>query len=195
VILAEKNVWGGILKRIAEDCDSGHKGLNIGINLVNGLVSFASGSVDKRTNADIDKLIITIANIFSRKITNNRISFIFSPSGEEKILYCNHGEIQQVMLNLISNSIDAVCGNKFKKITVTTNKDNDHIILKIKDNGSGIKDEDINHIFDEFFTTKKKGHGIGLSTTKRIIEKHNGEIKVTSQPDIGTEFIIYLPVI
>ena len=68
------------------------------------------------------------------------------------------------------------------------------INIEIKDTGSGIKTEDLNKIFDPYFTTKAKGTGLGLAIVHKIIEAHNGQIKIRSVPGQGTVFTIVIPV-
>jgi len=72
----------------------------------------------------------------------------------------------------------------------------DYVILKVEDTGTGISVENLNRIFEPFYTTKDpgKGTGLGLATSHRIIEQHGGEINVVSAPNEGTTFIIRLPV-
>ncbi|MCK5611319.1 response regulator [Candidatus Pacearchaeota archaeon] len=180
-----------ILKRIEENCDAGRKGIKLGISLVNGLTAFASGAVEGKENVDIDQLIKNISSIFKRDIKNKGITFKFFPSTDEKILKFNRGKIQQVVLNLLTNAIDAVSGSETKEIIIKTKKTNGNIIVEVCDSGNGIKDTSV--IFNDFFTTKKTGHGIGLSTTKRIIDEYGGKIEVNSLYSRGSEFTVYFP--
>jgi len=107
------------------------------------------------------------------------------------------GQIQQVLLNLINNSVDAIHKKKKGKgeisITTTYLKDKAQAELKIMDNGIGIPLEDMNKIFEPNFSTKEKGHGIGLVTCKKIIENHKGKIYVESQKGKGSVFTVVLP--
>lgn len=111
------------------------------------------------------------------------------------------GEIAQVILNLLINSIQAI-GKKGGKILLRTEllkeieKDidkNQLILLCVEDDGKGIKKELIQKIFDPYFTTKDEGTGLGLSIAKKIIEEHNGKIEIQSEYKKGTKIIIKLP--
>ncbi|MBW2100080.1 MAG: HAMP domain-containing histidine kinase, partial [Deltaproteobacteria bacterium] len=112
-------------------------------------------------------------------------------------------QIQQVMINLIMNSIQAMPdGGKvglemFNKKMCDPNTDNEkhYLAIKFSDNGDGIAGEKLGHIFEPFFTTKKvgEGTGLGLSIVQGIIEEHNGWIDVESEKAKGSTFIIYLP--
>jgi signal transduction histidine kinase len=102
------------------------------------------------------------------------------------------GELNQVWTNIIDNAIYALEQNG--ELTIETSSDGKNAYVKIIDNGAGIPPEIISRIFDPFFTTKKvgEGTGIGLDLVKRIIDHHNGEIKVHSAPG-RTEFIVCIP--
>jgi signal transduction histidine kinase len=103
------------------------------------------------------------------------------------------GELNQVWTNIIDNAIYAM--DNGGELCIETACDTRNVNIKIVDNGSGIPQEIISRIFDPFFTTKKvgEGTGIGLDLVKRIINRHNGEIKVHSEPG-RTEFLICIPV-
>ncbi len=102
------------------------------------------------------------------------------------------GELNQVWTNIIDNAIYALPQNG--EITIETTCDSKSVYVRIIDNGAGIPPEIISRIFDPFFTTKKvgEGTGIGLDLVNRIIDHHNGEVKVDSIPG-RTEFIICIP--
>lgn len=110
------------------------------------------------------------------------------------LIECFPASINQVIVNLISNAIDAVAPN-VGEINISTKISNEICHINIIDNGKGIPEEYLGKIFDPFFTTKEvgKGTGLGLSITYNIIKKHNGNIKVTSEENKGTSFQIELP--
>lgn len=126
---------------------------------------------------------------------------------------CYPAQLNQVFMNLLSNSIDAL-EEKFKTIQqryfnlsqrcpiiplsiwISTQVVNNQIVIRIADNGLGVPEEVRSHIFDPFFTTKApgKGTGLGLSISYQIVvEKHHGQIKCSSKPGEGTEFLIEIP--
>ena len=111
------------------------------------------------------------------------------------MLFCYPGQLNQVFMNLLSNSIHAL--DKEGEIRIITKKiDQNTAEIRIKDTGKGIKKKLLEHIFEPFFTTKDvgKGTGLGLSISYGIIEKHKGTINVESEEGKGTEFIIQLPI-
>ncbi|MHC5595348.1 MAG: sensor histidine kinase [Nostoc sp.] len=124
------------------------------------------------------------------------------------LIECLPGEINQVFMNLISNAIDAV-EEKYKNedfdaisqhpgvIKIKTEAIGELVILRVADNGSGIKNTDPTKIFDAFYTTKPvgKGTGLGLSIAYQIVvNNHHGKLTYHSKPGEGIEFIIELPI-
>lgn len=103
------------------------------------------------------------------------------------------GEISQVILNLLTNAIDAVDSSGLIKIK--TEVGNNCVSISVSDNGDGIEDEQLNKVFDPFFTTKEtgKGTGLGLSISHSIIQQHGGTMRVASTKGKGTTFHISLP--
>ena len=104
-------------------------------------------------------------------------------------------QIKQVLLNLLANAADA-CQQSGGVITVSTRQDGDTVAVAIKDTGIGIKPEEMDLIFQPFYTTKPevKGTGLGLSVSYGIVHNHGGEIQVTSQPGEGATFTVVLSV-
>jgi signal transduction histidine kinase len=101
--------------------------------------------------------------------------------------------MKQVFVNLIENSI-AAQPDGGKIILKTVRLDQDNLEITVADSGSGINPEELNKIFDLYYTTKEKGNGIGLSIVHKIISEHGGSISVQSKVKSGTEFSIILPV-
>lgn len=110
---------------------------------------------------------------------------------------CFPGKLNQVFMNILSNAIDAMAGRPNPEIGVLTYMKEKVVYIEISDNGSGIPENIIKDIFNPFFTTKDvgTGTGLGLSITISIIHEHGGDIKVKSEPNKGTTFIITLPLI
>jgi signal transduction histidine kinase len=112
-------------------------------------------------------------------------------------LYGDSGYLQQVMLNLINNSMDAMPRGGELRVTLRYpfNGDEREVAVKVRDTGVGINPETLPHIFDPMFTTKRigTGAGLGLAICDQIIRQHAGRIQVESQPNRGTCFTIILP--
>jgi len=105
------------------------------------------------------------------------------------------GELNQVWTNLIDNALDAMEANGKGTLTIKTHKDKEFVQVSIIDDGPGIPEDIRTKIFDPFFTTKElgKGTGLGLEVVQRIVQQHNGSIKVKSEPG-DTEFVVCFPI-
>jgi signal transduction histidine kinase len=107
---------------------------------------------------------------------------------------CDRGKLQQIFLNLMNNALAAM-GDGGHLDAKVTRKDADHVSVTISDNGCGIPESDIEHVFEPFFSTKTKkgGTGLGLSITYGLVHEIEGRIDVQSKIDEGTSFTVTLP--
>ena len=105
------------------------------------------------------------------------------------------GELNQVWTNLIDNALDAMEPNGKGTLTIKTERDKEFVQVTIADDGVGIPEDIRTRIFDPFFTTKEmgKGTGMGLEVVQRIVQQHNGSIKVISEPG-HTAFVVCFPI-
>jgi two-component system, sporulation sensor kinase E len=100
-------------------------------------------------------------------------------------------QIQQVLVNLVKNAAQAMTTGGV--LTLQTGEHSDGVWVSVTDNGRGIPQEQINRIFEPFYTTKKKGSGLGLMIVQRIVRAHNGRIELESHVGKGTTFRVWLP--
>ena len=159
--------------------------------IVNDLKGFSRADESKREIVDIHDCIEAALNIVWNElkyhVTLNR------RYGELPRIDCYPQQLTQVFMNLLINAGQAI--PERGEITIRTVYENERLILRFIDTGTGIPAELLPSIFDPFFTTKEvgKGTGLGLNIAYRIIEKHKGVIRVESKVGAGTEFIIELP--
>ncbi len=142
-------------------------------------------------DVDIHEGIDSTLNILSNKI-KNKIT-IHKEYGELPIFPCYAGQLNQVFMNILDNSCQAMPDKG--DIYIRTSLQNDNLVIEFEDTGEGIDEETKSKIFDPFFTTKPvgQGTGLGLSISYKIIKKHKGTIEVESQKGKGTKFIIKMP--
>lgn len=161
----------------------------------------------------LDSTLLILGHRFKNHKERPPISIV-KEYGILPFVECYPAQINQVLMNLLSNSVDAL-EEKFKNINkrylhssieppntplniwISTQTLNNHIVIKIADNGLGIPEEVRTRIFEPFFTTKEvgKGTGLGLSISYQIVvEKHHGQLRCSSQPGQGTEFVIEIPI-
>ena len=99
--------------------------------------------------------------------------------------------IVRAFTNIALNAIEAL--HNGGRLEVVTRLEGDNAVVVFRDNGRGIPQENLNRIFDLFFSTKKDGTGLGLPIALRIVEAHHGHIRVDSTPDVGTAVSVFLP--
>lgn len=144
------------------------------------------------SEVNIFGLINHISRLLKSKLDEYEIKLEISCPEDLKIR-ADHELIEQVIINLFLNAIEAIQNQKVKAIRIESYTKNDFKIIEISDNGPGISDEVIEQIFIPFFTTKKTGSGIGLSLSKQIMQLHRGNLSVNSKIDIGSTFILKFP--
>ncbi|MGA2226933.1 MAG: ATP-binding protein, partial [Syntrophobacteraceae bacterium] len=103
-------------------------------------------------------------------------------------------QIHQVFLNLLLNAVEAIRENGIITIRTHVDLDNNNIVATVEDTGCGISREDLPRIFEPFYSTKAKGTGLGLAVTYGIIKNHEGELKVFSRQEQGTQFVVEIPI-
>jgi two-component system sensor histidine kinase HydH len=103
-------------------------------------------------------------------------------------------KVNQVLLNLYLNAIEAMQKGGTLTVALSRESDASRVKIVVSDTGVGISKDDLEHIFDPYFTTRQTGTGLGLAIVHRILESHNGEVRVQSEPGLGTTVSVYLPV-
>ena len=172
-------------------------------DLTQRLLIFAKGGAPVKKVASIAELVRESADFALR---GSDVGCDFSIPDDLWPAEVDEGQISQVIHNIILNALQAVtdgglvyvhCENTTVGRTEAENNPSlqkgDYVKISIKDNGIGISPENLEKIFDPYFTTKPKGSGLGLATTYSIVRNHNGLINVESRAGVGTVFYIYLP--
>jgi two-component system sensor histidine kinase HydH len=160
--------------------------------VVSQLLEFAKPVKVSARPADIRKLLEDSLKLIEKQIQGKNINIETDFSDEVEKAFIDSDKINQVLLNLYLNAIDALKDGGTISVLLRKHKWRKGIEVVIQDSGPGIDAKDLPNIFDPYFTTKSTGTGIGLAIVHNIIEAHNGEIKVESRPGEGTKFIVYL---
>jgi two-component system nitrogen regulation sensor histidine kinase NtrY len=140
-------------------------------------------------NIHLDNYFKNIIRLMTKTLTQNNIE-IDVKLQEKNELVADPMLLEQVLINLITNSVHALKETVAPRIQILVYPKDNQIIIEIKDNGKGIPKKELSEIFIPFFTTKKEGSGIGLSLSKQIMSLHGGSIRVQSTENVGTSFYL-----
>jgi two-component system, NtrC family, sensor kinase len=161
------------------------------------LLSFARKTDSTTKDVQINDLVTEIVNLSRQMAKYNKVAIETDLQKDLPYIMISPSEMQQVLLNLINNALDAMekTGGIIKITTKVSEIEPDHIVIIVEDNGPGIPEANLHRIFDPFFTTKPvgKGTGLGLSICYGIINKMGGKIDVQSAVEKGARFRIWIP--
>ncbi len=163
-------------------------------DIVKGLLDFSRKDQNFFENKHIHEVLHDTADLMSHALKLAKITFLTDFSADNDVVYCSPNQIKQACIAVLVNASEAVVENG-EILFKTFNPDPDHITIEIIDNGNGISDDDILHIFEPFFSTKynTRGTGLGLSIVHGIVQSHNGKVSVKSEIAKGTNIGITLP--
>jgi two-component system, NtrC family, nitrogen regulation sensor histidine kinase NtrY len=147
----------------------------------------------KLNEIPVKPLLEELAMLHKKELADNRITITCSVEPENLFILADKTMIEQVLINLIKNAIQAFTETDIpdRKIElIARSNEKGRAVISVKDNGTGIDPEALEKIFIPFFSTKKTGSGIGLSLSKQIMLQHEGRITVKSKLGEGTEFVL-----
>jgi signal transduction histidine kinase len=158
-------------------------------HVIKDMLEMVRENTPATSSFDLAKLI---RDEFGRSARANRMSFELVCQTEPFTVDADEGQIHQLVSNLLVNSVQAT--NAEGQIVVTLDHDGDSVLILVRDDGPGIRDEDLDRLFEPLFTTKAKGTGLGLAICRQIVERHGGEIELDAPNDSGgTVFRVKLP--
>ena len=165
-------------------------------DIVKGLLDFSRKDQNGFEPKHLHEILIDTFELMAHTMKIGDIHFISDLAAKKDMISCSPNQIKQACLAILVNASEAV--SKSGEIVVRTiNPDENHVTIEFTDNGIGIANEDIPHIFEPFFSTKEKttGIGLGLSIVHGIVQSHKGKIEVKSERGKETTFAITLPLI
>ena len=163
-------------------------------DMLRKMLSFSKPEQEERKEIDINQILDELIMLHEKQLQECDVKVQFDLAEDLEKVHASTNQLRQVFLNMIANARDAMPDGG--TLTISTCRQNDKVRIDIADTGSGIKEENIDKIFDSFFTTKAsvKGVGLGLSVCYGFIKEHGGDIQVESAPNAGTTFHITLPI-
>jgi nitrogen fixation/metabolism regulation signal transduction histidine kinase len=181
-----------------EAVDDLQEGLNTIEGRSQGLIRFIDAYRDYTSipapnlrEIELSELMDHIANLLKVELRKSSVDFSWDIKPEDLKINVDEELMEQVLINMVKNAIEAVEDKKNPKVRLTSKLDDQkHVVIRVRDNGQGIMPEAQERIFIPFYTTKKTGSGIGLALSRQIMQLHNGSLTVESVPDEYTEFTL-----
>jgi len=164
------------------------------INLIiKEFLSLARPSQPQLKITDINELISEALLLAEQEALMSEVVLEFIKGENLPLVFLDPAQIKQVVLNLISNAIQATGPKGHVQVLSFHDPEEKMLVVSVKDNGPGIPPDKLHLIFEPFYTTKENGTGLGLTLSLRIVESHGGKIKVSSRVGEGSCFRIFLP--
>ena len=160
------------------------------IKFIDAYREYTSLPKPKMSTIRLKDMITHVAHLMRTELKKTSIEFHYSCNSEYLTIQADIEMIEQVLINLLKNAIEALSETEHPKLELIGSYDENAVKIQIIDNGPGIIKEALEHIFVPFYTTKRTGSGIGLSLSRQIMQMHNGSITVDSDPDVRTVFTL-----
>ena len=159
--------------------------------LVSEFSSFARMPVVQKSRNDLFKMVREILVFYEE--SHGYITFHYRTEQDIPPFEFDLKQMKRVLINLLENSIAVLPDNGIIEISLSCDKEKQVVYMKVRDNGSGVADEDKPRLFEPYFSTKKSGTGLGLAIANTVVTDHNGRITVTDNEPTGTVFTVELP--
>jgi two-component system sensor kinase FixL len=153
-----------------------------------------SGKVSKGRH-DLNEIIRNILLLFEFEIKRTGTNLVFHPLESLEVMYVDEVQIQQILVNLVKNGLDAIAeaDRKGGRVDIEVEQNGMEVEISVTDNGPGVPEKLRPRLFESFFTTKPKGVGLGLSICKNIAAAHGGTLRHEQPPAGGSRFVLTLP--
>lgn len=181
------------LGKMIEQCD------RLG-RLTRGLLDYARPSLRNQVEVELQKPLEQAVHLIRHRTKERGMSLDYTPCEQRFLVQGNSQELEQVFLNLLLNAVEATPKGGCVSVNIErldgTDTEPERVVVHVSDNGEGIEDDVLPHIFEPFYTTKEEGRGtgLGLAICFGLLRSHRGTIKVQSAKGEGTTFSVYLPV-
>jgi PAS domain S-box-containing protein len=166
-------------------------------DIIRRVRAFSAKGLPARASLDINDVIREVVALTIHEVEREHVVLTTQLAADLPPVRADRVELQQVVLNLVINSIEALrpVAERTRELCIATARHNKSTVLvSVRDNGAGIEPQHLERIFDAFFTTKSLGMGLGLAISRRIVETHNGALWATPNPDRGLTVAFTLPV-
>jgi two-component system NtrC family sensor kinase len=167
------------------------------VSIIRALLDFSRPRKPEMRPCDINSVFTECLSLVEGQALFHNIEVVRNLEADLPDILVDPAQIQQVLMNLIINAVEAMDGTGRLTLTTRMESDGTMVVLEVADTGEGIAEEDIERVFDPFFSTKDPSHGtgLGLSISYGIVREHGGTISVTSSVGEGTTFAVRLPIV
>jgi len=171
------------------------EGATMAADIIRQLREFVKKGKSAKESVNINVVVLKIVDLLSAEIRRHKTRVTLQLADNIPVILANEIQLEQVVLNFIRNSLDAMENTevRLREIIITTELDYDKVRLFVMDFGDGIPATTEGEVFDAFYTTKSDGMGMGLSISRTIIEEHNGTIVANNNPETGACFSFEIP--
>ncbi len=160
-------------------------------DILTNYLQFSRDEPLKRTILDLSKTLYRSIRLVSETVEDEDISIVPEITPDHAPMVGEENRLKQSFLNLMLNAVESLNGSG--EVRVSLERDNYHYLVTVRDNGRGIPPDKLDSVFEPFFTTREGGSGLGLSVSRSVIERHGGEISISSRESEGTTVTITLP--
>jgi len=184
------------LQRALEKINGAISDANRVSEVIRGVRALANKSDMERVPLDLNDVVREVIALVQRELTSHRISVRTELAPDPPIVHGDRVQLQQVMINLVMNSIEAMepVRDRSRELVIRSRQDDVHrVLLSVTDCGVGIASDDADRPFKAFFTTKSGGMGMGLSICRSIVEAHGGRLSASRNEGPGATFQFVLP--
>ncbi len=183
------------IEKLKQGLEKTVEGATLAADIIRQLRKFLQRGDDHQCCASLNDVVLNITDLISTDIKRHNVELILKLDKNIPDVTMNKVQIEQVILNLIRNGLDAMDNDSLinRQLTVATKKVEGFVMLSVMDTGSGIEASTDTKLFEPFYTTKEEGMGIGLSISRTIIEAHNGIIGGENLDTEGAHFFFRIP--
>ncbi len=192
-ILKRLELGAGELKEILDDINEENKRA---ADIIRNVSALYRRAPVEAASFEINELVLETVQLLREEAIWRHVTVRVEPEEDLPLVRGSRVQIQQVLLNLMLNGMQAMSETSVEDrvLTLRTAMDGEGVVVSVADRGKGIAQEELEHIFDPFWTTKENGIGVGLPISRAIVEAHHGTIAAAGAPDGGAAFTISLPV-
>jgi signal transduction histidine kinase len=188
-IIAKEGVKSKVRKTMIEYIQDEVRRLN---RLVEDFLSFARPKPAYKSMLNINQVVNKIvAMVPLQEFNEKEIALQVHLAADVREVNVDEHQLYQALLNVFTNAVQAIPGRG--EITISTANQKGGVVIAVSDSGVGISDEEKGKVLEPFFTKKQQGMGLGLAVVKKIMDNHNGEIRITDRPGGGAVFSLWLP--